>query len=261
MNQCLQDLLDLIREQILFNQNFISSHKKKILIQVHDEILWLLQYAVNNTQAIIYLAKNDCSNNYSLVHSAFVIARVVMETNARICWLLQPEDIDVRIARYISLLEKELTGIGEFKKYYDFSEDQTTGVDQRIESRKDYIKNLKSAVLESKSFEALDLQDLLKSNELPRDFKIIKSVYADKLSFLQFDYLFLSKFVHSMPDVIYPLTHESQDLSHDWDTPFSVCFRTLVICSDKLFDRFDINSADFLAKLIPIELEFHKSRQ
>lgn len=140
MNQCLQDLLDLIREQILFNQNFISSHKKKILIQVHDEILWLLQYAVNNTQAIIYLAKNDCSNNYSLVHSAFVITRAVIETNARICWLLQPEDIDSRIARYINLLEKELTGIREFKGYSDFSRDQIIGVDQRIESREDYIK-------------------------------------------------------------------------------------------------------------------------
>ena len=174
MNQCLQDLLDLITEQILINQNFISSHKKKIIIQVHEEILWLLQYAVNNTQAIIYLAKNDCSNNYSLVHSAFVIARVVMETNSKICWLLQPEHIDSRIARYINLLYKESKDIELLK---------ITGVDQRIESREEYIQNLKSVILENKSFEVLDLQDLLKSNKLPKDFEIIESVYTDELSF------------------------------------------------------------------------------
>lgn len=261
MNQCLQSLLDLIRGEILLNNNFIFSHEKKILIQIHEEILFLFQYAVNNTQAIIYLAKNDCSNSYSLVHSAFVVARVVIETNARICWLLQPEYIDFRIERYISFLEKELTGIREYKKNYDFSKDQITGVDQRIESREDYIKNLNSAVLESKFFSESGLQDLVRSNKMPKDFDIIKSVYADKLSYLQFDYMVLSKFVHSMLDVIYPLMHESQDLSHDWDTPFRVCFIALVICSDKLFDRFDINSDNFLSKLIPIVSEFHKLRE
>ena len=152
----------------------------------------------------------------------------------------------------INLLEKELTGIRQFK---------ITGIDQRIESRKDYIKNLKLVVLESKSFEALDLQDLLKSNELSNDFGIIESVYTDELSFLHSDYKILSKFIHSMLDIVYPLTHESQDLSHDWDTPFRVCFITLKICCDKLFDRFDINSANFISKLIPIELKFHKARQ
>ena len=122
-------------------------------------------------------------------------------------------------------------------------------------------QNLKLAVIESKSFKALDLQNLLESNKLPNPFGIITSVYTDELSFLRFDYNVLSKFVHSMPDVVYPLTHKSQDLSHDWDTPFGVCFITLKVCCDKLFDRFDVNSYDFLSKLISIESGFHKVRE
>lgn len=91
--------------------------------------------------------------------------------------------------------------------------------------------------------------------------KLLNQSIQMNLVFLQDEYKILSKFIHSMLDIIYSLVNESQDLSDDWDTPFRVCFITLKICCDKLFDRFDINPADFLSKLIPIELKFYKVRQ
>lgn len=294
MAQCLQSLLDLIREEIL-NVNFLPSQEREQVMQMNEEILFLFQYAVNNTQAIIYLAKNDCSNSYSLVHSAFSITRVVIETNSKICWLLEPDDLIARISRYIGFLTKEISNIEQYKiGYKHFSKQQIKGLDLKSMSLNKIIDLLTNEIiielyirmlidlnvilsvtqpllgleiiLNFNSFtyflnELTRLTKLLESNKkIPKDFEIIQAIYKDEMDFLQFDYMILSKFIHSMSDVIYSLKNESQDLSDDWDTPFRVCFITLKICSNNLFDRFTVNSRNFCDKLSSIESEFANAR-
>jgi len=295
MAQCLQSLLDLIREEILLNVDFLPSQKRKQIMQMNEEILFLFQYAVNNTQAIIYLAKNDYSNSYSLVHSAFSITRVVIETNSKICWLLQPDDLIDRISRYIGFLTKEVSNIGQYKIVYKhFSKQQIKDLDLKALSLNEIIDLLTNEIimelyvgmwmnlnvilsitkpllgleiiLSFNSFtyflnKLTRLTKLIESNKkIPKDFEIIQAIYKDEMDFLQFDYMILSKFIHSMSDVIYSLKNESQDLSDDWDTPFRVCFITLKICSNNLFDRFAVNSHNFRDKLSSIESEFANAR-
>jgi hypothetical protein len=288
MAQCLQKLLNLVRSQILYNKQFITNYQKACIARMYQDILFLFHYAVNNTQAIICLAENSSSDNNSLVHSAFVITRVVIETNSKLCWLLQPDDIIDQITRYILYLDMDLYNIDKYQDNYNFSQNEINGLKQKSQYLKEYISSLTDELFLKlelhkwlrlniglsvvKSFLDLEiniiidlisnLENLTKDgNRRLSDTQIVKAVYTDKFNYLYFDYMILSKFIHSMHDIVYPLTYESRDISSDWDTPFRVCFITLIISSFSLLDRFDANSDNFSSQVALIKEEFDIARQ
>ena len=284
MAQCLQKLLNLVRVEILYNRQFTTNYQEACIARMYEDILFLFQYAVNNTQAIICLAENDSSDNNSLVHSAFVITRVVMETNSKLCWLLHPDDITDQTTRYIIYLDKDLSNIEQYKLNYNFSEDEINDLNQKAKYLKEYIISLINEIcsrlclhkwikldiafleLKIKIIKNIigNLEVLVKDKNLLSDSQIVKTVYTvylDKYSHLYLHYMILSKFIHSMHDVVYPLIYESQDISSDWDTPFSVCFITLIISSLRLFYKFDVNSDNFSSQAALIKAEFDIARQ
>jgi hypothetical protein len=266
MIDCIQNLIKIIEENILYSIKPDSIiHKNVYLIEIYEAFWFLVESVVHHVRAVIYIAKGSInSENPSLVNSALVITRVVLETSAKIYWLSESsDDTSELLTNYKKLLNNDKENFTKYdEKYNGFEESQKKEIeknknisdqkiielDKVIESTKDPRKKHKLA---PKTRFPPDATELIKGFDT-----FLNKKYSNEHNDILLYYRSISKIIHGMNPVIYTLENESKKPASDWDTVFRICFAMLMECSEILFSMLSVSSDDFHAKLHPIKSNF-----
>lgn len=272
MIDCIQNLIKIIEENILYSIKPDSIINKNVyLIEIYEALWFLVKSVVHHVRAVIYIAKGSInSENPSLVNSALVITRVVLETGAKIYWLSESsDDISTLLTKYKKLLSKDKENFKNYDKEYNgFEESQKKEIDKNmnildqkiieldkaIESMKDPTKKHRLAPKQSKF--PPDATYLIQKFDT-----FLNKKYSNGHNDILLYYMSISKIVHGMSPVIYTLKYESKKPASDWDTVFRICFAMLIECSEILFNIFSVSSDEFHAKLHPIKSNFFSASE
>ena len=147
----IRELLDLVIDSLDLDSVINQKHSWKIRMHVMlSEIYTLVAYQIEQIEAVICLAETN------LVHypSAYVISRVVIETNLIIEWLLRHEKYSDIVLRYISYLDAQFIQESIRNSYIEWSptlsqSDKTDLIKQEREDMIDDIRAMAQAAIDS----------------------------------------------------------------------------------------------------------------
>ena len=279
----IRELLDLVIDSLDLDSVINQKHSWKIRMHVMlSEIYTLVAYQKEQIEAVICLAETN------LVHypSAYVISRVVIETNLIIEWLLLDKEYSEIVLRYINYLNAQFYLTKTRNDYIDWSptlsESDRTDLRQEREDIIDDIRAMAQAAIDSgvlsekiSAIAEADINSDISSNrqaehpfstlidEFPSPKKMIKEIATEpREKKLAINYYNSSKFVHSMRHAIIryytPWGLESMNNPEPkWNYPLEICIESIIASTQKLLQRFqsddleqfNINSKTILEKL------------
>lgn len=284
----IRELLDLVKDSLdmasVIDQKHSWGKRMKVML---SEIYTLVAYQIEQIEAVICLAETN------LVHypSAYVISRVVIETNLIIEWLLRDKEYSEIVLRYIRYLDAQFLKERILIDYIEWSPilSESDKIDLKQE-RMDIIDDIRamaqaaidsgilsdkiSAIAEADFNSGISSDRQAKSpfsrqliDEFPIPTKLIEEIKEiateQREKELAINYYNLSKFVHSMRHAIRrchtPWGLESINYPElKWNYPLDICIESIIASTQKLLQRFqsdDLEQFNINSKTISEKLQ------
>ena len=256
----IKSIVNLIRELVKLVKISIevkypwNEQKMKLML---DNIVQLFGYQTEQIEGIICLAET----NLCYYPSAFVISRTVIEINILLEWLLDPEEENKRILRYIHYLKKQLAHIDIYKGCISESTLPIQDKNRCLEKENKINSHIRemTQVAEQYDVSPESINDLTIRNFPSIMNKMVKEISPnERQNRLKLAYYSYSKFTHGMLPSI-DRYNNPNFLSYvpvsEWHYPLLICYESIIAFTQKLSKRFTVKSEEFDINLEPILVE------